>query len=172
MRTDNPLFARGLSTAQRLCYFNAMSHFLYALPRLIFLTAPLIYLVFGHVNIPGYWAAILAYAFPHLVLSNIANSRIQGQHRHSFWNEIYETVLAPYILLPTMLRSHQSQAGQLRRHGQGRRREPQVLRHASRAALCLPDRDELRRVALRVSEALPVSGRGSRLSVQHTCRDV
>jgi cellulose synthase (UDP-forming) len=103
MRTDNPLFAKGLSAAQRLCYFNAMSHFLYALPRLIFLTAPLIYLVFGHVNVPGYWAAILAYAFPHLVLSNITNSRIQGQHRHSFWNEIYETVLAPYIFLPTML---------------------------------------------------------------------
>ena len=44
MRTDNPLFARGLNAAQRLCYFNAMTHFLYALPRLIFLTAPLIYL--------------------------------------------------------------------------------------------------------------------------------
>jgi cellulose synthase (UDP-forming) len=103
MRTDNPLFARGLSAAQRLCYFNAMTHFLYALPRLIFLTAPLVYLIFGHVNIPGFWAAILAYAFPHLVLFNIANSRIQGQHRHSFWNEIYETVLAPYLFLPTML---------------------------------------------------------------------
>ena len=103
MRTDNPLFAKGLKFSQRLCYFNAMSHFLYAFPRLIFLTAPLIYLILGHTNVPGYWAAILAYAFPHLVLSNITNSRIQGQHRHSFWNEIYETVLAPYILLPTML---------------------------------------------------------------------
>ena len=67
MRIDNPLFARGLTWSQRLCYFNAMSHFLYALPRLIFLTAPLIYLILGHVNVPGYWAAILAYAFPHLV---------------------------------------------------------------------------------------------------------
>ena len=103
MRTDNPLFAGGLKPAQRLCYFNAMAHFFYAFPRLIFLTAPLIYLILGRVNVPGYWAAILAYAFPHLVLSNITNSRIQGQHRHSFWNEIYETVLAPYIFLPTML---------------------------------------------------------------------
>ena len=103
LRVDNPLFARGLSAAQRLCYFNAMTHFLYALPRLIFLTAPLIYLILGHTNVPGYWAAILAYAFPHLVLSSLTNSRIQGQHRHSFWNEIYETVLAPYIFLPTML---------------------------------------------------------------------
>ena len=103
MRTDNPLFAKGLKPAQRLCYFNAMTHFLYALPRLVFLTAPLIYLVLGQVNVPGYWAAILAYALPHLFLSNITNSRIQGNHRHSFWNEIYETVLAPYIFLPTML---------------------------------------------------------------------
>ena len=103
LRTDNPLFAPGLTFAQRLCYFNAMCHFLYAVPRLIFLTAPLIYLLLNHTNIPGYWAAILAYALPHLTLSNVTNSRIQGEHRHSFWNEIYETVLSPYILLPTMM---------------------------------------------------------------------
>jgi cellulose synthase (UDP-forming) len=103
LRTDNPLFARGLTLPQRLCYFNAMGHFLYAVPRLIFLTAPLIYLLLNHTNIPGYWAAILAYALPHLILSNATNSRIQGDHRYSFWNEIYETVLSPYILLPTLL---------------------------------------------------------------------
>ncbi len=103
LRTDNPLFAPGLKFLQRICYFNAMTHFLYGLPRLIFLFAPLIYLILGHTNVPGYWAAILSYAFPHLVLSSMTNSRIQGQHRHSFWNEIYETVLAPYILLPTTL---------------------------------------------------------------------
>ncbi len=103
LRTDNPLFAPGLRLPQRLCYFNAMSHFLYAVPRLIFLSAPLIFLLLNHTNIPGYWAAILAYALPHLALSNVTNSRIQGEYRHSFWNEIYETVLSPYILLPTMM---------------------------------------------------------------------
>jgi cellulose synthase (UDP-forming) len=103
LRTDNPLFAPGLTFAQRLCYFNAMGHFLYAIPRLIFLTAPLIFLLFDRANIPGYWLAILAFALPHLTLSNVTNSRIQGEHRYSFWNEIYETVLAPYILLPTLM---------------------------------------------------------------------
>ncbi len=102
-RLDNPLFAPGLTFPQRLCYFNAMGHFFYAVPRLIFLTAPLIYLLLNHTVIPGFWAAILAYALPHLALSNVTNSRIQGQHRYSFWNEIYETVLSPYILLPTMM---------------------------------------------------------------------
>jgi len=103
LRIDNPLFAPGLKLPQRLCYFNAMMHFLYSVPRLIFLTAPLIYLILSHTNVPGYWAAILAYALPHLTLSNVTNSRIQGEHRHSFWNEIYETVLSPYILLPTVM---------------------------------------------------------------------
>jgi cellulose synthase (UDP-forming) len=103
LRIDNPLFSRGLKFAQRLCYLNATLHFMYALPRLIFLTAPILYLVFGKLNIPGYWLTILVFAVPHLVLSMVTNSRIQGMKRYSFWNEIYETVLAPYILLPTLL---------------------------------------------------------------------
>ncbi|MFY9748262.1 MAG: UDP-forming cellulose synthase catalytic subunit [Acidobacteriaceae bacterium] len=111
LRIENPLFAPNLTLAQRLCYFNAMTHFLYALPRLIFLTAPLIYLIFGFTNVPGYWIAILAYALPHLTLSSVTNSRIQGYHRHSFWNEIYETVLSPYILLPTLTALFNPKAG-------------------------------------------------------------
>ena len=103
LRTENPLLAPGLTFPQRLCYFNAVGHFLYAVPRLIFLTAPLVYLLLGRTIIPGFWAAILAYALPHLILSNVTNSRIQGEHRNSFWNDIYETVLAPYILFPTMM---------------------------------------------------------------------
>ena len=55
----------------------------------------------GRSNLYGYIWEILAYAAPHLVLSNMVNSRSQGDHRHSFWNEVYEMVLAPYILLPT-----------------------------------------------------------------------
>jgi cellulose synthase (UDP-forming) len=103
LRTDNPLFGRGLKFTQRLCYFNAMAHFLYSVPRLVFLLSPLVYLLLGRTIIPGYWVAILAYAFPHLILASLTNSRIQGRHRHSFWNEIYESVLAPYILAPTLL---------------------------------------------------------------------
>ncbi len=102
LRTDNPLFAKGLKWPQRICYFNAMIHFLYAVPRLVFLTAPLVYMLLGRINIPGYWIAILAYGLPHLFLSSVTNSRIQGKYRYSFWNEVYETILAPYILGPTL----------------------------------------------------------------------
>lgn len=103
LRTDNPLLARGLAPAQRLCYLNAMLHFMYAAPRLIFLASPLLYLLLGKLNMPGYWLTILVFAAPHLVLSTVTNSRIQGQKRHTFWNEVYETILSPYILFPTWL---------------------------------------------------------------------
>ena len=103
LRTDCPLTCPGLRFTQRVCYFNAMAHFLYAIPRLIFLTSPLVYLLLGHLNIRGYSLTIMAYALPHVVLSNLCNSRIQGKFRYSFWNEVYEAVLTPYILFPTMM---------------------------------------------------------------------
>jgi cellulose synthase (UDP-forming) len=103
LRIDCPLFARGLKLAQRLCYFNAVSYYLFAIPRIVFLTAPLVYLLLGKKNLFGYVWEILAYAFPHMILAPLTNSRVQGRHRHSFWSEVYDTVLAPYIVLPTTL---------------------------------------------------------------------
>lgn len=39
-RLDNPLLGKGLKLMQRLCYANAMLHFMSGLPRIIFLVAP------------------------------------------------------------------------------------------------------------------------------------
>ncbi|TWG86738.1 cellulose synthase (UDP-forming) [Cupriavidus gilardii J11] len=102
-RIDNPLFGKGLKLFQRICYSNAMLHFFYGIPRLIFLTMPLAYLVFGLHVINTSAALIAAYVLPYLVIANITNSRIQGKYRHSFWAEVYESVLAWYIVLPTTL---------------------------------------------------------------------
>lgn len=102
-RIDNPLLGRGLSFAQRLCYTNAMLHFFYGFPRLVFLTAPLAYMFFEAHVIQAGADLIAAYALPHLIHANIANSRMQGKHRHTFWAEVYETALAWYIFVPTTL---------------------------------------------------------------------
>lgn len=102
-RVDNPMFKRGLKFGQRICYSNAMLHFFYGLPRLIFLTAPLAYLVLGAEIIKAQGWMVLAYAAPHVILATVTNSRVQGPFRHSFWAEVYETVLATFILIPTLL---------------------------------------------------------------------
>jgi cellulose synthase (UDP-forming) len=103
LRLEKPIIARGLKWPQRLCYFNSVIHFLHATPRLVFLTAPLVYLLLGRSNLYGYVWTIMAYVIPHMFTATLTNSRVQGGHRHSFWNEVYETVLAPFILFPTLL---------------------------------------------------------------------
>lgn len=102
-RVDNPLLGKGLSLAQRFCYLNAMLHFFYGLPRLVFLTAPLAYLIFGSEVIQADALTIAAFVLPHLVHANLTNSKMQGEFRYSFWAEVYETVLAWYILRPTLV---------------------------------------------------------------------
>ncbi len=102
-RIDNPLLGRGLSLPQRLCYLNAMLHFLYGLPRLVFLTSPLANLLFGLQIIHAPALLVLVYAAPHVLVAYLSNKRSQGRYRHMLWNEIYEAVLAWYILPPTLL---------------------------------------------------------------------
>ncbi|TQI78193.1 cellulose synthase (UDP-forming) [Serratia fonticola] len=100
-RLDNPLLGKGLKFFQRLCYANAMLHFLSGIPRLIFLTAPLAFLLLHAYIIFAPALAIALYVLPHMIHASLTNSRIQGKYRHSFWSEIYETVLAWYIARPT-----------------------------------------------------------------------
>jgi cellulose synthase (UDP-forming) len=101
-RRFNPLLIAGLTLPQRLCYLSAMMHFFFGLPRIVFLITPMAYLFFGAHVFHASALMILAYAVPHLVISNVGASRIQGRFRHSFWSEVYETVLAWYVILPAL----------------------------------------------------------------------
>ena len=102
-RLDNPLFGKGLKLAQRICYVNAMLHFLSGIPRLIFLTAPLAFLLLHAYIIYAPALMIALFVLPHMIHASLTNSKIQGKYRHSFWSEIYETVLAWYIAPPTFV---------------------------------------------------------------------
>ncbi|WP_017444646.1 UDP-forming cellulose synthase catalytic subunit [Gayadomonas joobiniege] len=102
-RIDNPLLGQGLNWRQRACYLNAMMHFLSGIPRLIFLTAPLALIFFNSFIIHAEFLAIMLYVIPTLLQIKITNSRIQGKYRYSFWGEVYESVLAWYILKPTTI---------------------------------------------------------------------
>jgi cellulose synthase (UDP-forming) len=101
-RTDNPLFGRGLKFGQRICYLNAMMYFLYPLPRFVFLTSPLAYLLLQQNIIMASALTVMAYAAPHLFHTIGTRSRIDGKFRYSFWGEIYDNVLLFHIIGPTL----------------------------------------------------------------------
>jgi cellulose synthase (UDP-forming) len=102
-RLDNPLLGGGLSWGQRICYLQAMLHFFFGIPRVIFLGAPLFYLLFNQNVIAASPMAIVAYALPHIFHAVATNSRLQKNWRHSFWSEIYETVLALFLVRVTVV---------------------------------------------------------------------
>ncbi len=102
LRLENPLTTSGLNWNTRLCYFMAMFHYLFPLPRFVFLTTPLAFLLLRENIIAASPLALVAYAGPHILHSVVTASRVQGSVRHSFWSEIYETVLAVYLLPVTL----------------------------------------------------------------------
>jgi cellulose synthase (UDP-forming) len=102
LRLEWTPFAHGLRPIQRLCYFASSFSFLFSLPRLVFLTSPLAFLFFGQNIIAASPLAIIAYAGSHIFHTFATTARMNGPHRHSFWSEIYEAVMA-VPLLPVAL---------------------------------------------------------------------
>jgi cellulose synthase (UDP-forming) len=111
LRVSNPLVGRGLAVGQRFCYLNASLHFLYGLPRLIFLLGPLAYLLLGAHICAASPALLLAYLLPHLGHAMLVDAHVRRRFRYAFWNNIYETVLAIYILVPTLVALLKPRAG-------------------------------------------------------------
>jgi cellulose synthase (UDP-forming) len=103
LRLDNPLFKRGLTIPQRLNYLNAIQHFQFGIPRLVYLLSPSIFLLFGVHPIRANPWEVIAYAMPHVFLSLIGGLAVARSVRHAFWAEVYETSLAPYTALVTTL---------------------------------------------------------------------
>lgn len=111
LRLDNPLFGKGLKPLQRLCYLNAFLHFQFPLPRVVFLTSPLCYLLLGQSIIHASPLMILAFAGPHLLFAHLGNARVQGKYGRSIWNEVYESILAFHLVKPSILPLFNPRAG-------------------------------------------------------------
>ncbi len=93
----NPLFRRGLSFTQRLCYLNSMSYWLFPLVRLTFLLAPLTYLFFGVEIFVATFEEVLAYVISYMAISFLVQNALFARHRWPLISEIYEIAQSPYL---------------------------------------------------------------------------
>ena len=98
----NPLVAKGLSMAQRICYFNACFFWFFGLPRFIFYIAPACFLILGLKVYHASLMQILAFALPHVASTYIAMDYLYGEVRKPFFSEIYESVQSMF-LMPAVL---------------------------------------------------------------------
>jgi cellulose synthase (UDP-forming) len=102
LRQENTPFIKELTIAQRACYFTAGFSFLFALPRIVFLTSPLAFLMLGQNIIAASPLAIIAYAGSHMIHAFGTAARLNGVNRHSFWSEIYEATMAGPLVRVTI----------------------------------------------------------------------
>lgn len=96
---DHPLFVKGLSVAQRLCYASGVWYFFSGPMRLIFIVTPLLYLLFGLSPIQATLTEILTYYVPSFVALYWGYSQLTQGTRHLFWSEVYETSISFYHTL-------------------------------------------------------------------------
>lgn len=94
----NPLWVKGLTLAQRLCYFNSCFFWFFGLARFTFFLAPLMLLFFGFRIYNASLAQVLVYAVPHLVSAHFISNFLFGKHRHPFFSELYEAIQSIYMV--------------------------------------------------------------------------
>ncbi|WP_206951160.1 UDP-forming cellulose synthase catalytic subunit [Trinickia acidisoli] len=95
---SNPLRMKGLTLAQRLCYFSNAFFWFFCYARVIFLFAPIMYLVFGlqfyNATIPQFFA----YGLPQMISAILASDYLFGRYRWTLISEVYELLQSMFSL--------------------------------------------------------------------------
>ena len=94
LAVNNPLWTRGLSIAQRMCYLAASAFFFYGFPRQIYFLAPIVFMFCRVTPINANVISVLTYILPHLITAMLLTSAISRNIRHTFWSEVFEAAMA------------------------------------------------------------------------------
>ncbi|NNN04387.1 MAG: glycosyltransferase [Elusimicrobia bacterium] len=88
---DNPLIKKGLNLRQRFAYLASLLYFFHAWARLVYLLAPLSFLLLNINPIVASPWVLLWYFLPHYAASHFIFNRISREYRSPFWSDVYET---------------------------------------------------------------------------------
>jgi cellulose synthase (UDP-forming) len=98
----NPAVKKGLSLAQRVCYMSTCMFWLFPIPRMLFIFAPLLY-IFLDLKIYNATASEFgAYTLSYLLAALLLQSYAYGRLRWPWVSDLYEYVQSVY-LLPAIL---------------------------------------------------------------------
>ncbi|SFV06925.1 cellulose synthase (UDP-forming) [Methylobacterium sp. 174MFSha1.1] len=101
MILKNPLFKGGLKPLQRLCYMSSMTFWLFPLPRLVFMIAPLLYILFDMKIVVANVDEAIAYTATYIVVNLMMQNYLYGRVRWPFVSELYEYVQGLFLIKAT-----------------------------------------------------------------------
>jgi cellulose synthase (UDP-forming) len=94
---SNPLFIKGLTIPQRLCYFNSIFYWFFGMARFIFYIGPSLFLVLGLKVYHASVTQIIAYALPYVLCIIVVMDFLYGRFRRRFFSDIYESVQTMFL---------------------------------------------------------------------------
>ncbi|MFN7101686.1 MAG: UDP-forming cellulose synthase catalytic subunit [Pseudorhizobium sp.] len=98
LRFRFPLFKRGLTLPQRLCYMSSTLFWLFPFTRATFLFAPLFYLLFDLQIFIASGGDFLAYTLSYLIVNLMMQNYLYGSFRWPWISELYEYVQTVHLL--------------------------------------------------------------------------
>ena len=98
MLLKNPALKRGLKPVQRLAYLSSMMFWLFPLPRLIFMFAPLLHIFFDVRIFTSSIDETIAYIGSYVVVNVMIQSYLYGHVRWPWMSELYEYVQGVFLL--------------------------------------------------------------------------
>jgi cellulose synthase (UDP-forming) len=94
----------GLTLAQRIHYFATLWYWFYGVPRVIYLLAPLFFLLWGvRPLIVHDMSDLLVFYLPHLFVSVAAFQLVNRGMRRIFWSDIYESCIAVQMAVTALM---------------------------------------------------------------------
>jgi cellulose synthase (UDP-forming) len=94
----NPMFRSGLNLAQRICYLSSSMFWLFPIPRMIFLIAPLLFIFFDMEIYKATVSEFFAYTVIYMGALLIMQSYLYGRVRWPLISELYEYVQSVYLI--------------------------------------------------------------------------
>lgn len=110
LRTENPIFGRGLSLGQRLCYFASMYFYWMSYQKLLYLLTPIVALITGVFPLVTTPELFVKYFFPYFFLNLFASVLLQGGFMSYFRSEQFN-ILKMHVLMRTIIGLFQKKAG-------------------------------------------------------------
>lgn len=97
------MFLRGLGFMQRVNYLSTLWYWLYGFPRMIYLVAPLLFLLGGlQPLVVRDLEDLLIFYLPHLAVSIVAFQLVNKGMRRIFWSDVYESCISVQVALTAL----------------------------------------------------------------------
>ena len=96
-------FNKGLSGNARISYLLSYSYWWSFARRLVFTFAPIMFALFGkQIVVCTFWQIMAIWA-PSYIFYSLAVRCLSSDTRNQRWNQIIDTILAPYMVIPVLL---------------------------------------------------------------------